>query len=156
MRLSPPGDGIVELPNEFTTHLPVSLPSPHNPSTHKVYGVSMFHQLHCLNFLRFAYYPEAIEDMAPWDIAAHRDHCLDFIRQAIMCNGDSTFEPLTAVGINGMGAIHQCRNFERIFSWAYDHRSDKINGSGYKGGVVTHTPGHRNSFNSEGMEDDHH
>ena len=147
-RLSPPGDGIVEVPNAFTSHLPASLPAPNNPETHKVYGVSMFHQLHCLNFLRFAYYPEQTMagEMTPAEIAAHRDHCLDYIRQAIMCAGDSTFEPLTVVGINGMGATHQCRNFERLFSWAYDHRSDKKKGSGYKGGVVTHTPGHRNDF----------
>ncbi|KAH7021010.1 uncharacterized protein B0I36DRAFT_434935 [Microdochium trichocladiopsis] len=146
-RLSPPGDGIVEVPNAFTYSLPASLPAPNNPETHKVYGVSMFHQLHCLNFLRFAYYPETMADsMEPHEITAHRDHCLDYIRQAIMCAGDSTFEPLTVVGINGMGATHQCRNFERLFSWAYDHRSDKKKGSGYKGGVVTHTPGHRNDF----------
>lgn len=152
-RLSPPGDGIVEVPNEFTVHLPASLPAPNHPATHKVYGVSMFHQLHCLNFLRFAYYPETVEDMLADEIVAHRDHCLDYIRQAIMCAGDSTFEPLTMVGINGMGATHQCRNFDRIFSWAYDHRSDKINGSGYTDGTITHTPGHRNSF-GDGMEDD--
>lgn len=158
-RLSPPGDGIVEVPNTFTTSLPYSLPAPNNPDTHKVYGVSMFHQLHCLNFLRFAYYPDTIESMAPTEIVAHRDHCLDYIRQAIMCAGDATFEPLTMVGINGMGAIHQCRNFERLFSWAYSHRSDKKEeGSGYKGGVVTHTPGHRNDFaeSSDEMPSHHH
>ncbi|KFX92714.1 hypothetical protein V490_05224 [Pseudogymnoascus sp. VKM F-3557] len=115
-RLSPPGDGIVEVPTEFTGSLPASLPAPNNPESAKVYGVSMFHQLHCL---------------------------------AIMCTGDVTFEPLTTVGINGMGAIHQCRDFNRIFSWAYEHRSDKPKGSGYTGGVVTHTPGHRNDFGDE-------
>ncbi|EKG22581.1 hypothetical protein MPH_00049 [Macrophomina phaseolina MS6] len=148
-RLSPPGDGIVEVPNEFTANLPASLAAPNNPDSHKVYGVSMFHQLHCLNFLRFAYYPEAVTDMSPDEVVFHRDHCLDYIRQAIMCAGDTTFEPLTQVGINGMGATHQCRDFDRLFSWAYEHRSDKEHGSGYKGGKVTHTPGHRNHFDNE-------
>lgn len=87
--------------------------------------------------------------MSDEEITFHRDHCLDYIRQAIMCAGDTTFEPLTNVGINGMGATHQCRNFEQIFSWAYEHRSDKAHGSGYTGGKVTHTPGHRNSFNND-------
>lgn len=36
-RLSPPGDGIVEVPNEFTKGLPPSLPAPEHPDTHKVY-----------------------------------------------------------------------------------------------------------------------
>ncbi|KAI8626506.1 hypothetical protein F5Y19DRAFT_445823 [Xylariaceae sp. FL1651] len=154
-RLSPPGDGIVEVPNAMTVNLPASLPAPNHPTTHKVYGVSMFHQLHCLNFLRFAYYPNTIKDMPLDEVIAHRDHCLDYIRQAIMCAGDSSFEPLTNVGINGMGAKHQCRNFERIFAWAYDHRSDKLNGSGYTDGTVTHTPGHRNDFSERrGAEGD--
>jgi len=163
------GDGIVEVPTEYTYNLPASLPAPNNPDKAKVYGVSMFHQLHCLvslaaaidlqftdktqNFLRFAYYPEGITDMDSEEIEFHRDHCLDYIRQAIMCNGDVTFEPLTQVGINGMGAIHQCRDFDRIFSWAYEHRSDKVSGSGYTGGKVTHTPGHRNDFGDEEMEE---
>lgn len=85
--------------------------------------------------------------MSDEEIVFHRDHCLDYIRQGIMCAGDTTFEPLTSVGINGMGATHRCRNFEGIFSWAYEHRSDRVRGSGYTGGKVTHTPGHRNSFN---------
>ncbi|KAL1627245.1 hypothetical protein SLS56_006484 [Neofusicoccum ribis] len=152
-RLSPPGDGIVEIPNEFTANLPASLPAPNSPDTAKVYGVSMFHQLHCLNFLRFAYYPEGITEMSAEEIVFHRDHCLDYIRQAIMCAGDTTFEPLTTVGINGMGATHQCRDFEKVFSWAYEHRSDKVHGSGYTGGKVTHTPGHRNHFDNEEHDD---
>ncbi|KFY34750.1 hypothetical protein V494_06504 [Pseudogymnoascus sp. VKM F-4513 (FW-928)] len=154
-RLSPPGDGIIEIPTEHTGSLPASLPAPNNPGSAKVYGVSMFHQLHCLNFLRFAYYPEGITTMPPREIVLHRDHCLDYIRQAIMCTGDVTFEPLTTVGINGMGAIHQCRDFDRIFSWAYEHRSDKVKGSGYTGRVVTGTPGHRNDFADAGATGEH-
>ncbi|ELR06047.1 hypothetical protein VC83_08128 [Pseudogymnoascus destructans] len=128
-RLSPPGDGIIEVPTEYTTSLAASLPAPNNPATAKVYGVSMFHQLHCLNFLRTAYYPEGITTMSPEETLLHRDHCLDYIRQAIMCAGDVTLEPLTKAGINGMGAVHQCRDFDRIFSWAYEHGLYKARGS---------------------------
>ncbi|KAK4209262.1 hypothetical protein QBC37DRAFT_294967 [Rhypophila decipiens] len=149
-RLQPPGDGIVEIPNHLTGNLPPSLPAPNNKEHAKVYGVSMFHQLHCLNFLRYAYYPETVEDFPPDEVEFHRDHCLDYIRQGIMCAGDFTLEPLTEVGINGMGATHQCRSFERMFSWAYEHRSDKIHGSGYTGGKVTHSPDHRNDFDEGG------
>ncbi|KAK3313635.1 hypothetical protein B0H66DRAFT_606893 [Apodospora peruviana] len=151
-RLQPPGDGIVEIPNHLTGNLPASLPAPNNPDEAKVYGVSMFHQLHCLNFLRYAYYPDTVVDFPPDEVEFHRDHCLDYIRQALMCAGDFTLEPLTEVGINGMGATHKCRNYERMFSWAYEHRSDKVKGSGYTGGRVTHTPGHRNDFSEEGKD----
>lgn len=81
------------------------------------------------------------------EVAHHRDHCLDYIRQAIMCQGDTTFEILTSVGVNGMGATHKCRDFDGIFSWAYAHRSDKAHGTGYTdSGIRTHTPGQRNDF----------
>ncbi|EFX06675.1 hypothetical protein CMQ_6996 [Grosmannia clavigera kw1407] len=124
-RLSPPGDGIVQIPNEYTAGLRPSRPAPHNPETHTVYGISMFHQLHCLNFLHSAFTPEAVAHLTPDQIVLHRDHCLDFIRQGIMCAGDSTFEPVTKTGINGMGVTHKCRSFDKMYSWAYKHRSDK-------------------------------
>ncbi|EMF12706.1 uncharacterized protein SEPMUDRAFT_44288 [Sphaerulina musiva SO2202] len=152
-RLSPPGDGIVEIPNEYTANLPKSLPAPHNPDTHTVYGISMFHQLHCLNFLRFAYWPDTVEDMPAEEVAFHRDHCLDYIRQGIMCAGDATFEPLTEAGINGMGATHQCRDFDKLFAWGYSNRSNKKS-SGYTHGRITHTPGQRNHLGGVGDDDD--
>ncbi|KAJ5971429.1 uncharacterized protein N7479_001347 [Penicillium vulpinum] len=145
-RLSPPGDGIIELPIAAAKNLPESLPAPNNPETALVYGVSVFHQLHCLNFLRFAYYPSSLQDMDAEEVVFHRDHCLDYIRQALMCHADPTFEPMTQVGINGMGATHQCRDFDKIFAWAYEHRSNKVYGSGYTGGKLTHTPADRNDF----------
>ena len=81
------------------------------------------------------------------EVVLHRDHCLDYIRQALMCHADATFEPLTQAGINGLGAVHQCRDFEKVFSWAYEHRSDKAEGSGFEhNGVLTHTPAQRNDF----------
>lgn len=146
-RLMPPGDGIVEIPNEHTHDLPPSLPAPNNPGTSKVYGISMFHQLHCLNFIRYAYEPESIKDYPADEVVYHRDHCIDYIRQAIMCNGDVTFEPLTEVGINGIGATHMCRSYDKMFAWAYKHRSDKKD-DGYPPGKVTHTPADRNMLES--------
>ena len=63
-----------------------------------------------------------------------------------MCNGDATFEIVTELVINGMGATHRCRDFDKLFSWAYERRSDTTHGSGYTGGRITHTPGDRNKF----------
>ncbi|PIA92547.1 hypothetical protein CB0940_04093 [Cercospora beticola] len=128
-RLSPPGEGVIELPNEATVGLPPSKPSTKRPLTHTVYGVSVFHQLHCVNLLRLNMYPEefswTLTDKTPEEIRMHRDHCIDYLRQAIMCNADVTFEPWTKHGINGMDAIHQCRDYNKIFTWAYEQRMDK-------------------------------
>ena len=41
------GDGIIAIPKKLTSNLPPSLPSDTDPE-YNVYGVSMFHQLHCL------------------------------------------------------------------------------------------------------------
>ncbi|KAI5815372.1 hypothetical protein BZA77DRAFT_316437 [Pyronema omphalodes] len=142
-RLMPPGDGIVALPEKFIKSLPPSRPGEEKGTY--VYGISMFHQLHCLNFLRFAYYPSEVKDMPPDEVVLHRDHCLDYIRQAIMCNGDATFEPLKEFGVDGMGAIHQCRDFDSMFTWAYEQRSNKT-ASGYESSTRTHTPAKLNTI----------
>lgn len=88
--------------------------------------------------------------MSPTEVAIHRDHCLDYIRQALMCHGDATFESINNLDVlDGMGATHQCRDFELMFSWAYEHRSSKTKDSGYKPEeVLTHTPAKQNDFNS--------
>lgn len=54
------------------------------------------------SYLRLAYWPDLLDEK-PEDIVSHRDHCLDYIRQAIMCAGDVTFEPLDEAGVHGMG-----------------------------------------------------
>lgn len=68
-----------------------------------------------------------------------------------MCQGDTTFEILTNVGVNGMGATHKCRDFDSIFAWAYAHRSDKAHGTGFiNPDSITHTPAKMNDFDEVG------
>lgn len=43
----------------------------------------------------------------------HSLHCIDWIRQALMCNADLT---LDAIG-DGQSPRHQCRNFRMIWEW---------------------------------------
>lgn len=148
-RLSPPGEGFVDVSNEVAKNLPPSKASPSRPDTHKVgahrailpltevslnsvlqvYGVSVFHQLHCVNMLRLNMYPEefhwTMPGQSPEHIRKHRDHCIDYLRQAVMCSADVTFEPWGEVGVNGMGAIHQCRDFQKIFTWAFNQRYNR-------------------------------
>lgn len=79
------------------------------------YGVSMFHQLHCLEMLRGAIHKrqheshqhgsravardrlEAPEHVLkadkPMSLEEHLDHCLDYLSQAAMCSADDTLEP---------------------------------------------------------------
>jgi hypothetical protein len=89
--------------------------------------------------------------MSTLEVGIHRDHCLDYIRQAIMCHGDATFETINDQGVlDGMGGTHVCRDFDLMFSWAYEHRANKENGTGYiPEKVLTHTPAKQNDFNSK-------
>ncbi|THH30884.1 hypothetical protein EUX98_g3329 [Antrodiella citrinella] len=59
-------------------------------------GLAVFHQLHCLNSLRKGLNPEyyrdpvtgAISNIAQEDWPEHASHCVDNIRQSLMCASD--------------------------------------------------------------------
>jgi len=62
----------------------------------RVFAVSMFHQLHCVNSLRVAL-------VRPDDGDAnfeHVHHCFTYLRQALLCAADSTLEPFDFVTKN--------------------------------------------------------
>ncbi|KAG0704005.1 hypothetical protein DFH29DRAFT_802565 [Suillus ampliporus] len=87
------------------------------------------HQLHCLNLLRkaswFEYYGPLFQD-EPKVVRMHLDHCIEMIRQNIMCNADVTM--ITWDWVEGhkhpypnFNTRHQCRNYEKILDWASNH-----------------------------------
>jgi len=49
----------------------------------------------------------------------HVQHCLDLLRQTLMCHADTTVEAVDQVsrGVTGFGVEHQCRNFEQLKHW---------------------------------------
>ncbi|KAG1718418.1 uncharacterized protein EDB91DRAFT_1297460, partial [Suillus paluster] len=84
------------------------------------------HQLHCLNLLRkatwFEYYGpiEPSFQNPPEILRMHLDHCIEMMRQNIMCNADVTM--ITWDWVEGhkspypnFNTRHQCRNLKR--SW---------------------------------------
>ncbi|TFK38461.1 hypothetical protein BDQ12DRAFT_112969 [Crucibulum laeve] len=92
--------------------------------------LDVFHQLHCLNMIRKALNPLGYPDMSltnpdpqeAKDNKEHISHCIDSIRQSLMCAGDvSTIvwqwaEPLKKAIVRG-DVAHTCRNFEKIREW---------------------------------------
>ncbi|PCG89450.1 hypothetical protein PENOC_106480 [Penicillium occitanis (nom. inval.)] len=91
-------------------------------------SVEVAHQLHCLNFLRkqsyFDYYKDKSIEYTdePATIRDHLDHCIEMLRQTLMCNAD--------IGIivhewvehyprpyPNFNTWHQCRNFDDIMDW---------------------------------------
>ncbi|EHA18596.1 hypothetical protein ASPNIDRAFT_37801 [Aspergillus niger ATCC 1015] len=96
----------------------------------KHYGVSMFHQLHCLESLKMALKHES-HHTRYWERRGegegegedHLEHCLQYLEQAIMCAADDTIEPSFVAElptgekariINGDGVVHRCRNFDEV------------------------------------------
>ena len=62
-----------------------------------------------------------------WDVA-HMEHCMDRLRQAVMCHGDLAPSPMYSwEGFNfalGRGGEHTCRKWEPIRVWM-DERGEK-------------------------------
>lgn len=58
----------------------------------------------------------------------HEYHCIDYIRQSIMCSGDMTLdyaelhEDGTRRGFSGANSTHQCRDWDAIVHWAEENR----------------------------------
>ncbi|OAA36250.1 hypothetical protein NOR_07595 [Metarhizium rileyi] len=95
--------------------------------------LEMFHQFHCLRWIRDQFWQ--LDDTAAGTAMLkdfpqrrnHTDHCIDYLRQSIMCHGDVT--PITfeyVPEIRGLIAHHstehQCRDFKAIYSWAKGRR----------------------------------
>ncbi|RPA78634.1 hypothetical protein BJ508DRAFT_154872 [Ascobolus immersus RN42] len=97
-------------------------------------GLDIFHQLHCLDAIRQALYPEEdkiLKALGPEGHSQHLGHCINYIRQQIVCTAESI--PLTlhtdpAPPPGGerfqpdFANPHVCRNFEKIYDWAYERR----------------------------------
>jgi hypothetical protein len=58
----------------------------------------------------------------------HVDHCIDYLRQAIMCTGDIALEHSIVpeeFGFNGWGAAHQCADWDAMRDIALGMRYDQ-------------------------------
>lgn len=61
---------------------------------------------------------------------AHMRHCFDYLRQALMCAGDVTLEPVDAElgGVTGWDNLRVCRDYDQIKEWAENHRVSDLRG----------------------------
>ncbi|KAI1427182.1 hypothetical protein F5Y12DRAFT_203422 [Xylaria sp. FL1777] len=87
--------------------------------------LGMFHQLHCLSRLRYTiFFPDRFEQFDGERLAnKHILHCIEYLRQIIMCLGDVTVEPVgwnatTLSYIAEKDQVRQCRKFDKIYDWA--------------------------------------
>ncbi|KAI0154553.1 hypothetical protein GGR57DRAFT_105532 [Xylariaceae sp. FL1272] len=97
---------------------------------------SVFHQLHCLDGIRYAYWnainsnhseehshhSEEHSQHSDHSSETHVRHCLEYIRQGIICAADTTVELGVAAGegragVQGFGTEHVCRDFQQLIEW---------------------------------------
>ncbi|KAF8888844.1 hypothetical protein BD779DRAFT_1672162 [Infundibulicybe gibba] len=92
---------------------------------HRFFGIAMYHQLHCLNSLRKAIIHGG-EGHGHGERGAgekreqvpHVHHCLNYLRQTILCNADLTLEPEIVLGSQdvgeGLGVTHVCKDWSAL------------------------------------------
>ncbi|CAI7594164.1 unnamed protein product [Penicillium viridicatum] len=126
--LMPTGRGFVIIHND--TALP-DQPGLDQSVVEQKAMVAVFHQLHCLYMTREGYY-SALEGNVDQVSAAHLMHCFDYLRQTIMCFGDTTLEwlppPPNDTGSTGWGFEHTCRDYNAISKWVEDNRLKTTHG----------------------------
>ncbi|KAI0190111.1 hypothetical protein F4808DRAFT_467142 [Astrocystis sublimbata] len=100
--------------------------------------LQVFHDLHCLNLIRKWVYMDVYPDQAEWIDgrinhdhinALHVDHCIDALRQSIMCTSDTTPRKFSPHDYERQYYVYPdiqvtqtCGNFEAINEWAEQRR----------------------------------
>jgi hypothetical protein len=98
-----------------------------------LYSTTMFHQLHCVVLLQRAIstlsvpHPRGGQEKKPTAKEfEHLEHCLDFLRQGIMCAGDLSIEvpkrlhdptKTPPFHVDGWGTKHLCRSWPAMMEW---------------------------------------
>lgn len=92
----------------------------------------MTHQLHCLYAIVEAHAVAATSNgtgtpsESPW----HLNHCFEYLRQSIMCCGDTALEgqattfPAGVTGSDGWDATHVCRSYDQVYDYLEERRAN--------------------------------
>ncbi|KAK0447857.1 uncharacterized protein EV420DRAFT_862797 [Desarmillaria tabescens] len=86
------------------------------------FALSMYHQLHCLNALRYAHVAARLGLVAhPEDRDMYHDnHCLNYIRQGLLCRADNSLPP-----INSSAATqYRCQDWTKVRNFVKQNRDD--------------------------------
>jgi hypothetical protein len=100
----------------------------HHTATNSSYLVSQYHQIHCLRSFRnyFKFLMDGNSTLGTPSVN-HIDHCMRYMRQMVLCYGDSTLEPThkqrahdgrVVDAVTGFGVTHTCRDWTQIWEYA--------------------------------------
>jgi Mycotoxin biosynthesis protein UstYa len=55
----------------------------------------------------------------------HMDHCIDYVRQLLLCGGDMALAGQDLPnGSTNLNVPHVCKNFDQMYQWLYDNRDN--------------------------------
>ncbi|KAN0072216.1 protein of unknown function (DUF3328) domain containing protein [Elaphomyces granulatus] len=147
-------DHLLILPKARTeSRLPVTVDAFLDPG-YGVYGLAVYHQMHCLNLIRKAFHADKLfPNLTQVQVQFHKNHCFDMLRQSILCHADIStmyWWDDSYSYIDDAGAFHltdhyfeltpsqravesinkwetpvQCRDLNAIHAWAKEHRMDE-------------------------------
>ncbi|KAJ6626875.1 hypothetical protein B0H10DRAFT_1780690 [Mycena sp. CBHHK59/15] len=98
------------------------------PTTYML-ALDVFHELHCLDEVRKAmypeYYPHTSEGMSLLNFS-HMRHCLSSLRQSIMCASDIStivwqWSEKSQAAKERSDILHTCRDFTKVQEWGRQH-----------------------------------
>lgn len=115
--------GVVALPRSYVEQkgLPHALRWPWDPEDKGVYLLQGFHNLHCLRTL-FRYILAADQGLPQHIALSHALHCLDQLRQDVMCNADDTprYAGFQDPPGTGAGQVRVCKDWAELEQWALE------------------------------------
>ncbi|KAK1993870.1 hypothetical protein LX36DRAFT_728702 [Colletotrichum falcatum] len=96
-------------------------------------GLDVFHELHCLNIIRENVFDDYYKLEPQSEREQHILHCIDHLRQILMCHGDitpQTFEWVETKRYPVMKrqSAHVCRRWEPIVDWARQNEPSRKHG----------------------------
>ncbi|KAF2439605.1 hypothetical protein P171DRAFT_490293 [Karstenula rhodostoma CBS 690.94] len=109
-----PGHGVIALDADYVAekNLPPSVPLP-DESGKFMYVIEAYHAMHCTKVIREHYV--LMEQGRAWNWSRPHDmHCLDAIRQYIMCNVDDTILWTNGHRETGHGQDKKCNDWDAL------------------------------------------
>jgi len=97
--------------------------------------LQVYHDLHCLKRIHHTMWPEYyypnITDREREELKFHNDHCLDTLRQSIMCHADITLLTMRwghkqAIPLGNFSAPHECINWDILDEWSKERSVDAM------------------------------
>ncbi|KAF8202776.1 hypothetical protein K438DRAFT_1670970 [Mycena galopus ATCC 62051] len=119
--------GVSQIPKSQAQLLPNKThPIPQDEGNY-IIELDVFHNLHCLNMIRKTLHSDYYSKQEHLMELPHLDHCVDWIRQSLMCAGDTSvvvwqWDPMQQITTFQGSVAHTCRNFEKLREWGQKHK----------------------------------